>query len=128
MAIENRSVPELLSDALTQFSGLIRSEMNLARAEISLKATQAIMGVAMLLGGAFLITPALVLFLMALAAWFEALGLSTPLADLLAGVVGLIIAGIVGWLGLNRLNPENLMPKRTLGQLERDVAAAKEQV
>ncbi len=128
MGPETRSVPELLSDALNQFSGLIRSEINLARAEMSAKATQAIIGVAMLLGGAFLITPALVLFLMALAAWLETLGLSTPLADLLAGVVGLVVAGLVAWLGMNRLNPENLMPKRTLNQLQRDVAVAKEQV
>lgn len=125
---DNRSVPELFSDALNQFSKLVRNEIHLARAEISLKASQAVMGIAFLLGGALLCIPALVLLLMALAAWFEVMGLATPIADLLAGVVGLLIAALIGWTGLNRLKLENLTPRRTLEQLQRDAAAAKEQV
>lgn len=125
---DNRSVPELFSDALNQFSKLVRNEIHLARAEISLKASQAVTGIAFLLGGALLCIPALVLLLMALAAWFEVMGLGTPIADLLAGVVGLLIAALIGWTGLNRLKLENLTPRRTLEQLQRDAAAAKEQV
>jgi membrane protein implicated in regulation of membrane protease activity len=123
-----RTVPELISHALSQVSRLIRDEIQLAKAEISNNLTQAAVGVGMLAGGAVMMIAVLVLWLLAMAAWFVQLGLSPPIAYLLAGVAGAVIAGILAWLGMNRLKPENLTPRRTIEQLQRDAAVVKEHV
>src|SRR5215210_2605185 len=123
-----RTVPELISHALSQVSRLIRDEIQLAKAEISNNLTQAAVGVGMLAGGAVTMIAVLVLWLLAMAAWFVQLGLSPPIAYLLAGVAGAVIAGVLAWLGMNRLKPENLTPRRTIEQLQRDAAVVKEHV
>jgi membrane protein implicated in regulation of membrane protease activity len=123
-----RTVPELISHALSQVSRLIHDEIQLAKAEISNNLTQAAVGVGMLAGGAVTMIAVLVLWLLAMAAWFVQLGLSPPIAYLLAGVAGAVIAGVLAWLGMNRLKPENLTPRRTIEQLQRDAAVVKEHV
>ena len=128
MMRDQRSVSDLFSDAIDQFSKLIRNEVSIARAEIAAKATNAAMGVGFLVGAALLVIPSLVLVLLALAAWLSELGLSDPLANLIAGAVGLLMSGVLAYVGKNRLNPENLKPTRTINELQRDVAAVKEQV
>ena len=52
--------------------------MAIARAELTAKATEAALGAGLLIGGALLLIPAMVLLLMALAAWLIELGLSIP--------------------------------------------------
>jgi len=128
LATDQRTVTELVGDAIDQFSKLIRNEVAIARAEIAAKATQAAMGAGFLAGAALLLIPALVLLLMALAAWLSELGLNDSLSNLIAGVVGLVVSGVLAYLGKNRLSPENLTPQRTINELQRDVAAVKEQV
>ena len=123
---DQRTVSELFSDAVDQFTKLIRNEMAIARAELSAKAAEAATGIGLLVAGAVLVIPALVLLLMALAAWLSELGMSTSVSNLIAGVVGLLISGILAYIGKNRLSPEHLKPKRTMRELERDVAAVKE--
>jgi len=125
---EQRSLSELVSDAVDQFTKLIRNEMAIARAELSAKASEAMTGIGLLVGGAVLAIPALVLLLMALAAWLMHLGMSPPIANLLAGIAGAVIAGLLAWIGLGRLKPENLTPRRTIEQLQRDAAVVKEHV
>lgn len=123
---EQRSVPELLADALNQFSKLISNEVDLAKAEMSAKVTQAIMGAAFLAIAAIMAIPVLVLALMALAAWLISLGWSAPASYLVAAAVGLVISGILAAIGMSRLKAENLTPDRTIKQLQRDARAAKE--
>jgi hypothetical protein len=121
-----RSMSVLFSDAVNQFTKLIRNEMAIARAELTAKATEAAVGIGLLVGGAVLLIPAIVLLLMALAAWLSELGLSNSISNLVAGVLGLLISGVLAYVGKSRLSPEHLKPKRTIRELERDVAAVKE--
>lgn len=121
-----RSVSELVSDAVNEFTKLISNETAIARAELSAKATEAVIGIGLIVGGAVLLIPALVLLLMALAAWFAELGMSLWLAHLLAAVVGIVVAAVVAYIGKSRLTPENLKPRHTLREVERDIAAIKE--
>jgi hypothetical protein len=123
---DNRSVSELLSDAVNQLTALMRNEVQLARAEVSAKISMAAVGLAMILGSVAIVIAALVLILMALAAWLVEGGLSPSLANLLAGVLGGVIAAGLAWSGVSRLKPRNLTPRRTLDQLHRDALAAKE--
>jgi Putative Actinobacterial Holin-X, holin superfamily III len=68
-ANDSRSVSELFGDALSQFSKLVRNELQLARAEISMKVNQTTTAIGLLAGAAVFLIPALVLLLMSLATW-----------------------------------------------------------
>jgi uncharacterized protein YacL len=127
-ATDSRPVSELFADALKQLSKLMRNELQLARAEIAVKASEAMSAVGLVVGAGISLVPALVLLLIALAAWIEELGTRSSIAHLIAGAVGLVIGGILAAIGMNRLKTNPLVPKRTLEQLQRDVAAAKEHV
>jgi len=122
---DQRPVAELVSDAVNQFTKLIRNEMAIARTELAAKATEAVLGVGLILGGGLLLIPAMVLLLMALAAWLRELGLATSVANLIAGVVGLLAAGALAYFGKAKLSPENLKPKHTINEIERDISAVK---
>jgi len=123
---DQRTVAELVSDVVNQFTKLIRNEMAIARAELAGKATEAALGASFLIGGALLLIPAMVLLLMALAAWLVELGLAASVADLFAGVVGLLISGALAYIGKTKLTLDHLKPKRTMGEIERDIAAVKD--
>jgi hypothetical protein len=123
--LDQRSVPELLADALNQFSKLISNEMQLAKAEMSAKVTQAVMGAAFLAIAGIMAIPVLVLALMALAAWLISMGWSAPASYLIAAVVGLAISGILAGIGISRLKSNTLTPDRTIKQLQRDARAVK---
>src|SRR6195256_1411300 len=81
----NRSIPELFSDAVAQLAKLIGNEFELARAELSEKASQAGRAAAMIGAGAVILVPALVLLLFAASAALVRGGFSEPVAHLLTG-------------------------------------------
>jgi hypothetical protein len=120
------SIPRLLGAAVEQLGKLVQNEAELAKAELAQKITQAGIGAAYVGGAAILSIPVLVILLMALALWFGQMGLSPPVAHLVAAACGAIICGILAALGMRYLNPKELKPKATIQQVERDVAAAKE--
>jgi hypothetical protein len=124
----NRSIPDLLGDAVGQLAKLIGNEFALARAELSEKAAQAGKAAGMIGAGAVLMIPALVLLLFAIAAALIKAGLSDPLAYLLTAVGAAAISGILIWMGMSRLSGDQLKPNVTLDQVERDKLAAKEMV
>lgn len=127
-ANDSRSVSELFGDALSQLSKLMRNELQLARTEISMKLGQTTTAIGLLAGAAIFLIPTIVLLLMSLAAWLVEIGMTPAMAQLLAGLAGLIVVAILAGLGLNRLKTNSLVPKRTLDQLRQDAAAAREHV
>ena len=128
MSLSNdvRSIPALFGDAIEQLGKLVHNEVELARAEISEKVTQAGIGVAYVAAAGVLMIPVLVVLLIALALWLNQIGLSPVASHLLAAAIGAVVSVLLGLVGLNRLKPEKLTPTVTIQQVERDVAAAKE--
>ena len=124
----NRSIPDLLGDAVNQLAKLIGNEFALARAELADKAAQVARASALIGAGAVLMIPALVVLLFAIAAALMHAGISDPLAYLLTAVGAMAISGILIWVGISRLSGDALTPKVTIEQLERDKMAAKEMV
>lgn len=123
---DSKPISGLVSDALQQFSRLMRNEFALAKAELMDKGQTAARGAAMLAGGGLLAIPSVALLLMALAALMMEFGMRASLACLLSGILGLVIAGVVAWSGLKHLKGNALVPRRTIGQLQQDAATAKE--
>jgi hypothetical protein len=122
----DRSIPELLSDVLGQLAKLIGNEFDLAKAELSDKASQVGRSVMMIGAGAVFMIPALVLILMAAAAALMHAGYSDPVAYLLTGGAAILVAAILIGVGISRLSGDALKPSMTLEQLQRDKVAAKE--
>jgi len=123
------TIPGLVGDAFEQVGKLVQNETQLAKAEISEKLTQVGVGAAFLAGAAILAIPVLVIVMIALALWLGAtLQLSPPVAYLSAAAIGAIFCLILALFGSSYLKPDNIKPKVTLRQVERDVTAAKEMV
>ena len=128
MSLSNdlHTIPKLFGDAVEQLGKLVQNEAQLARAEISQKIAQAGIGAAYVIGAAILGIPVLVVLLIALALWLGQLGLSPPLAHIAAAACGAAISIVLAVIGMSYLKPENLKPKVTIRQVERDIATAKE--
>lgn len=122
----DRSIPELLSDVLAQLAKLIGNEFDLAKAELSSKASQVGRAAVMIGAGAVIMIPALVLLLLAAAAALIQAGFSDPIAYLLTGGGAVLLAAILIGVGVSRLSGDALKPSMTIEQLQRDKIAAKE--
>jgi hypothetical protein len=124
----SRSIPELFSDAVGQLAKLVGNEFELARAELSEKASQVGRAAGMIGAGAVILMPALVLLLLAVSAALISAGFSQPVAYLLTGGGTALVSGALIATGMNRLSGDALKPSMTLEQVQRDKAAAKEMV
>lgn len=123
-----RTIPEIAGDVLTQLTQLFRTEMQLARAEISEKISQAVSGLVLMLIGAVLLIPALVILLLAGVTALTEAGFAPPSASLIVGGSALLLGVILALWGMRRLKVQHLAPNRTIEQLQRDAAVAKEQM
>jgi hypothetical protein len=124
----SRSIPELFSDAVGQLAKLVGNEFELARAELSEKASQVGRAAAMIGAGAVVLMPALVLLLFAVSAGLIRGGFSEPIAYLLTGAGAALVSAALIAAGLSRLFGDALKPSVALDQVQRDKIAAKEMV
>jgi hypothetical protein len=124
----SRSIPELFSDAVGQLAKLVSNEFDLARAELSEKASQVGRATAMIGAGAVILMPALVLLLFAVSAALIRGGFSEPIAYLLTGAGAALVSGALIATGIKRLSGDALKPSVTFDQVKRDKIAAKEMV
>ena len=122
-----RSTPELANDVLNDVTLLMKSEGELARAEVSNSVSQALAGIASLLVAVGVAIVGLTIVLIALAlgltAWF---GLAPWLAHLITGGIALAIGAILVMSAKAALDPENLAPTRTAANLKKDARVVRE--
>jgi putative superfamily III holin-X len=124
-----RSIPEIFTDLITQLTMLLRKEGELARTEMSEKVTQVAAGLGLIVGGAILLIPALVILLQAaVSALITSHMVDEPYAALIVGGAVLIIGLLLALIGMGRMKAENLVPHRTVHQIQRDVSVARQQV
>jgi Putative Actinobacterial Holin-X, holin superfamily III len=120
-----RSIPELAGSVFRQLAELMRTEGMLARTEMSEKMTHVGAGLGLLVSGAVLAMPALVILLSAAVAALIENGMAPYWASLLVGGLTLLLGLILLSLGANWLRAGNLVPGRTLQQLQYDANAAR---
>src|SRR5262245_16178996 len=121
-----QSIAGLFGDAVDQLGKLVGNEAQLAKAELSQKLTQAITGAALLAGAGVLFIPVVVILLIAAALWLTRFDLSPAAAHLIVGLVAGAFSAILALVGMKYFKSENLKPRVTIEEVERDVAAAKE--
>jgi len=124
---EERSLGDLFGDLTRDMGVLVRQEVELAKTEMTQKASQAGKNVgSMAVGGAV----AYAGFLAILAAVIIGLGSLGIPWWLSALVVGLVVAGVGYFLvqkGLSSFKNESLAPRQTMETLKEDAQWAKEQ-
>lgn len=125
---DGRSIPDLFTDLVTQLTTLLRKEIQLAKAEASEKVTQLLSGVGIIAGAAILMIAALGILLEGIAHVITWLGVPGQWSYLIVGVVTVVIGAILLKVGISSMDVKNLTPKKTVNQLQRDVAVAREQV
>lgn len=122
----NKSTGTMLSEALRNVSGLVRSEVDLARAEISENVSRAGVAIGLIAGAAIVVLVALNVLAAALVAAITELGLDAGWSALIVGAGLALIGYLMVNKGLNDLKLSSLAPKRTVKNVQRDAAAVKE--
>jgi hypothetical protein len=123
----HRSLPRLVTDVVTQFTTLVSNEFRLARAEVSSNLSRAGTGLALIIGGAVLLIPALVILLNAAVQSIVVTGVAEHWAALIVGGIALLVGLIVVLIGVRLIKPRALLPSRTMEQIRRDAAVAAQQ-
>ncbi|MDF0582222.1 phage holin family protein [Bradyrhizobium yuanmingense] len=117
---EFREISTLLGDAMSQFAKLFQNEIDLAKAELGEKLQKIGGAVGLIVAGAVLVIPAIVMGLFALSAALISAGWSQPLSYLTSAVIAAAVAAALVAMGMNRLDMRQLAPRETIGQLEKD--------
>jgi hypothetical protein len=122
---EFRTISTLLGDAMSQFAKLFQNEIDLAKAEVGEKLQKVGSALGLIVGGAILVMPAIIMALFALSAALISAGWSQPVSYLMSAVIAAVIAAVLVAIGINRLDARHLAPRETIGQLEKDRDAVK---
>ena len=129
MEPDKPSFGSLISDLTNEITTLVRKEVELAKAELSEKSSQAIGGIASIaIAGGVLMSG----FLVLLAAAVYGLNTVLPpemtpwLSALIVGVIVVIIGLIMLQSGRKKLKSQSLMPRRTMASVKNDRGFAKQ--
>ncbi|MBB5721591.1 putative membrane protein YkvI [Loktanella ponticola] len=122
----NKSTGGLLSDALAHVSSLVRSEVDLARAEVNENLKTAGMAIGFIVGALVVALTALNVLSAALVAALTEVGIAAGWSALIVGVIFALIAYAMLNKGTNDLKLSSLAPSRTAKNVKRDAQAVKE--
>jgi hypothetical protein len=120
-----RPIAALIGDLANQMRALLRLEVALFKAELAAKLHRLGLGLIALAIGAFFVFSGWIALLAT-----ATLGLATVvrpwLAALIVGLVALLIGALLLYLGKRWLDPESLVPRRSLNSLRQDEARIRE--
>jgi hypothetical protein len=125
---DDKSLGQLFGDLANQLTTLIRKEIELARTEMTSKATSVGRDAAMIGVGGALVYAGFLGLMVAVALLLVQIGLDPWLAFLL---IGLVVAGVGGALiarGRSAISTADLTPRRTIETIQDDAEWAKERV
>lgn len=123
---DDRSLGELFSDLTREMSTLVRQEVELAKTEMTEKASAIGKNAALLIVGGALVYAA-VLALVATCVIALANVMPWWLAALIVAIVVAIIGGVVAWLGVENLKKTQLAPTKTVDTIKEDATWIKQQ-
>ena len=119
-----RSIPDIFTNLMRQLGTLMRAEAQLARTETSENISQIGMAFGLVIAGAILIIPGLVLLLEAAASTLLKAGMDDHWAELIVGGTATVIALVLAAIGGSRFNASQLIPSKTIEQIQHDAGVA----
>ncbi|PVA11333.1 phage holin family protein [Pelagivirga sediminicola] len=122
----NKSVTDMLGEALNHVSALVRKEVDLARAEMSENLNKAAVALGLIVGAVIIALTALNVLSAALVAALTEAGIDAGWSALIVGAVLAIIAFVMVGKGVNDLKLSSLAPSRTTKNVKRDAHAIKD--
>ena len=133
---ESRPLPELVRGLITDVTGLVRKELDLAKTEASESFTRALGGIEVLAIGLVFAIGAMGVLLSALVGGLTAIlvsqGLSEPSANALSALIVAAIVGLIAWMlmskGISALRGSNWKMERTTTSLGNDANVIKEKM
>ncbi len=120
-----RTLGQLVADATQDVSTIVRSEIDLAKAEITADAKQAGKGAGMFAGAGVLGFLGVVLLLFAVVYGLVAAGLPVWLSFLIVAVVLFVVAGILALVGKKAVKKVQGKPERAIVTTQETIAAIK---
>ena len=120
-----RPIAALIADLANQIRALLRLEVALFKAELAVKLRRLGLGLTALAVGAFLVFSGWIA-LLATATLALATVVRPWLAALIVGLTALIVGALLLYLGKRWLDPESLVPRRSLSSLRQDEAWIRE--
>lgn len=123
----DRSLGELFGDLSRQLTTLVRQEIDLARTEMTSKATSVGRNIGFLLAGGAVAYAGFLGLMAALVFALMAIGLPGWLAALIVGGAVALVGYLLVRRGLAALRQEDLTPHRTIQTLKEDAEWARDQ-
>lgn len=118
------SLGDVVSKLGDDLSGLITTQIEIAKLEVKEEVTKAAKGAGFVTSGAFAAVVA-VFMLSAAAAWAIAVPLNQWVGFLIVGALWAIAAAILGLVGKKKLGSVNTVPEKTKAEIEADRDLAK---
>lgn len=124
---DDRTVGEMFAELSRETRTLIQQEVQLAKTELSEKATKMAKGAGMIMGGGLIAYGGLLAVVAAIVLALIGFGLPPWAGALLGGVVAAGIGYLLVRAGLAALKPQELMPRKTIATLKEDAQWLKAQ-
>jgi hypothetical protein len=118
---QERTLGQLVASATQDISLLIRSEIALAKAEISVQLKKAGTGGGLLIAAGVVVFYSVYFIFITIAEGLKALGLPAWAAYLIVTVFMLLVAGALAWLGVRKLKTVNPTPEKTIASTQQTI-------
>jgi hypothetical protein len=133
---ENRSLPDLVRGLITDVTGLVRKELDLAKTEASESFSKALGGIEVLAIGMVFAIGAVGVLLSALVTGLSAVLVSQAFTEsssnALSALIVAVVVGLIAWAlmskGISALRGSNLKLERTTTSLGNDANVIKEKI
>ena len=126
--LQERSTPTLVGDLVTNVTELVRKEIQLFRAEMGEKSTQAVMALGSIVAAVVLAVTALNVLAGALVVALTNAGIPATWSALIVGGVFAAVAFVLANRGISNLKAQSLAPERTARAAMRDANLVKEKM
>ena len=123
-----RSLGTVLGDLVDEARALMRNEIRLAKTEAREKLAALKTGIVLTAVGAIFLFAALLVLLAAAVGALMLAGFSLAASAAIVGGVMLGLSCLLLAMGIQRLKPNHLTPKKTVRELQRDVNLTRNQV
>ncbi|TQM64560.1 phage holin family protein [Humibacillus xanthopallidus] len=120
-----RTLGQLVASATEDISALIRSEIALAKAEIAVQAKKGGVAGGLLAGAAVVLFYSVYFIFITLAEGIQAMGLPRWASFLIVTVIMLLVAAVLGWLGVRKMKTVQPSPDKAIASTQESVAGIK---